>query len=119
MRRGVRAKSIEVQLQFVVHTQESKSREIVREMSGLASFGQVVPAIVGMMGCSFGVFYCVRNLKVSEKKRKKEKTIIIVREKNQDKTLAFSDDPRPSGWVSSGTAGTAAGDTAIARTSFI
>ncbi|WZN67375.1 hypothetical protein HKI87_19g89500 [Chloropicon roscoffensis] len=33
-------------------------------MSGLASFGQVVPAIVGMMGCSFGVFYCVRNLKV-------------------------------------------------------
>ena len=74
MRRGVRAKSIEVQLQFVVHTQESKSREIVREMSGLASFGQVVPAIVGMMGCSFGVFYCVRNLKVSEKKRKKKKT---------------------------------------------
>ena len=44
--------------------------EIVREMSGLASFGQVVPAIVGMMGCSFGVFYCVRNLKVSEKKKK-------------------------------------------------
>ena len=114
-----RAKSIQVQLQFVVHTQESKSREIVREMSGLASFGQVVPAIVGMMGCSFGVFYCVRNLKVSEKKRKKKKTIITVREKNQDKTLAFSDDPRPSGWVSSGTAGTAAGDTAIARTSFI
>ena len=83
-------------------------------MSGLASFGQVVPAIVGMMGCSFGVFYCVRNLKVSEREKKKN---IIVREKNQDK--AFSDDPRPSGWVSSGTTGTAAGDTAIARTSFI
>ena len=76
MRRGVRAKSIEVQLQFVVHTQESKSREIVREMSGLASFGQVVPAIVGMMGCSFGVFYCVRNLKVRERKKKKTSSCV-------------------------------------------
>ena len=53
--------------------------EIVREMSGLASFGQVVPAIVGMMGCSFGVFYCVRNLKVSEKKRKKKTSSSCVR----------------------------------------
>ena len=70
-------------------------------------------------GMLFRSLLLCQELEGEREKKKEKKTIIIVREKNQDKTLAFSDDPRPSGWVSSGTAGTAAGDTAIARTSFI